>query len=285
MNVILKEKKKMSLKRKILYIAVIVICIIAILVGSYIQVFKSDNGTGKKKYVELSNEQYTRLESEFETIFKNNMNQNGNFDLSKIIKQKEDEELIINGYVNTDEQTNNYKLNVNIPYINIDSPIIEKYNDEIKSIFQQKALDIIDAGANTNAIYSVEYTAYINNNILSLAIRSTLKENNNAQRIIIQTYNYNLEKNKIATIDNLLEIKGISSNYAESKVREKIKESQAKVEDLKQLGYTIFERDYKSEIYKMKNTTEYFLGDNGCLYLIYAYGNNNYTDEMDLIVF
>lgn len=285
MKVILdNNKKKMSLKSKILYIVVIAICILAILIGAYVQVFKNDN-TKPNKYVELSNEQYEKLETQFETIFKNNINQSDKIDLSKVNKEKDEDDIIINTYVNFDEEVNKYKLNVTIPYINIDSPVVKKYNDEIKSIFQQKAIDIIESNQNTNTIYSVEYTAYINNNILSLVIRSTLKENTNAQRIIIQTYNYNLEKNKVATIDNLLDLKGISSNYAESKVRQKIKESQAKVEGLQQLGYTIFERDYKSDIYKMKNTKGYFLGKDGCLYLIYAYGNNNYTDEMDLIVF
>ena len=58
-----------------------------------------------------------------------------------------------------------------------------------------------------------------------------------------------------------------------------------KVEELKKLGYTIYDRDYRSALYKMQNTSCFFLGDDGYLYLVYAYGNQNFTSEMDLIAF
>lgn len=287
MNVVLDDnQKKISLKRKVIYIVVLSICIIAILVGAYLQVFRSnDVPSDSKKYVELTKEQDTQLESNFAEIFTNEINKNSDFDLSKIEKIDENEDIISKEYVNTDKIANQYSFNVTVPYININSTATIKFNNEIKSIFKQKALDIIEAGNNNNTVYTVEYTAYINDDILSLVIRSTLKEDESAQRIIIQTYNYNLEKNRVATIDSLLERKGISNNYAESKVREKIKESQAKVEELKKLGYTIFDRDYKSALYKMQNTSGFFLGEDGYLYLVYAYGNQNFTSEMDLIVF
>lgn len=287
MNVVLDDnQKKISLKRKVIYIVVLSICIIAILVGAYLQVFRSnDVPSDSKKYVELTKEQDTQLESNFAEIFTNEINKNSDFDLSQIEKIDENEDIISKEYVNTDKIANQYSFNVTVPYININSTATIKFNNEIKSIFKQKALDIIEAGNNNNTVYTVEYTAYINDDILSLVIRSTLKEDESAQRIIIQTYNYNLEKNRVATIDSLLERKGISNNYAESKVREKIKESQAKVEELKKLGYTIFDRDYKSALYKMQNTSGFFLGEDGYLYLVYAYGNQNFTSEMDLIVF
>lgn len=288
MNVVLDDNtKKMSLKRKIIYIVVLAICIIAILVGAYLQVFRiNEVGSGEdKKYVELPDEQYVKLENNFSQLFQNNITNNSNFDVSQIDKINADEDIIANEYINTNKETNKYNFNVYIPYININSTTIQKYNNQIQSIFKQKALDIIENNYDNNTIYTVEYTAYINENILSLVIRSTLKEDDNAQRIIVQTYNYNLEKGKVATIDNLLEIKGISSSYAESKVREKIKVSQEKVEELKKLGYNIFDRDYKSALYKMQNTNEFFLGENGHLYLIYAYGNQNFTSELDLVIF
>lgn len=286
MNVVLDtNQRKMSLKRKIIYIVVLAICIIALLVGAYIQVFKTNKTVGNDKYVELTDEQNTKLENNFSEIFKNSININSDFDLSKIDKISENSDIIVNEYINTDKEANKYNFNVTVPYINIKSETIQKYNNEIQSIFKQKALDIIESNYDSNTIYTVEYSAYINNNILSLVIRSTLKEDNNAQRIIVQTYNYDLEKNKVATLDSLLTIKGISSNYAESKVRERIKASQAKVEELKKLGYNIFDRDYKSALYKMQNTTGFFLGEDGYLYLVYAYGNQNFTSEMDLIVF
>ena len=68
-------------------------------------------------------------------------------------------------------------------------------------------------------------------------------------------------------------------------IANKIKQEQAKVEELKKLGYNIFERDPSNDMYKVENTTEYFLGKDNFLYLIYAYGNENYTSELDLVIF
>lgn len=286
MNVVLDDnEKKINLKRKIIYISVLVVCIIAILVGAYIQVFNRNEVGNNDKYVELPDEQYKKLEDNFSQIFQNSINKNSEIDLSKIEKINNNEDIIANEYINTNNVPNKYNFNVSIPYINIKSTTTQKYNNQIQSTFKQKALDIIENNYENNTIYTVEYTAYINENILSLVIRSTLKEDDNAQRIIIQTYNYDLEKERAATVDNLLDIKGISKSYAESKVREKIKASQEKVEELKKLGYNIFDRDYRSAVYKMQNTTEFFLGEDGHLYLIYAYGNQNFTSELDLIVF
>ena len=45
----------------------------------------------------------------------------------------------------------------------------------------------------------------------------------------------------------------------------------------------MFTRDTKSDIYKIENATEFFVHDNN-LYIIYAYGNDKITGEMDLVV-
>ena len=41
--------------------------------------------------------------------------------------------------------------------------------------------------------------------------------------------------------------------------------------------------DKASPIYQIENIHTFFLGSNGDLYIIFAYGNNNYTSEMDII--
>ena len=38
-------------------------------------------------------------------------------------------------------------------------------------------------------------------------------------------------------------------------------------------------------MYKIENTDEFYIDNNNNLYLIYAYGNENLTSEMDLVVF
>ena len=137
---------------------------------------------------------------------------------------------------------------------------------------------------NSNIIYTVNYSAYISNNILSLVVRSTLKEGTNPQRDIIQTYNYDLTNQKEYTIDNILEAKGITKKEANQKIKEEIKTQQEKSEELEKLGYTTYKRDYTSDMYSINNVTEYFIGKDNALYIIYAYGNENNTNEMDVII-
>ena len=49
------------------------------------------------------------------------------------------------------------------------------------------------------------------------------------------------------------------------------------------LGYPLYARDYTSDTYNINNVTEYFLGNDNILYIIYAYGNQNHTSEMDIV--
>lgn len=55
-----------------------------------------------------------------------------------------------------------------------------------------------------NVIFTVEYVANVQDDILSLMIKSNLKEGSNAQRIIIQTYNYDLRNNKEISLERVL---------------------------------------------------------------------------------
>ena len=98
------------------------------------------------------------------------------------------------------ESTDKYELNMHIPAININDELASTLNNSTQTTFINKANEII---ANTEStiktIYSIDYVAYVNESILSLVIRSTLKEGNSAQRIMIQTYNYNLNTNQEVT--------------------------------------------------------------------------------------
>jgi len=82
----------------------------------------------------------------------------------------------------------------------------------------------------------------------------------------------------------MLELKGITKNEASKKIKEEIKTVQKRVEELAGLGYSVYSRDYTSDIYSVNNVTEYFMGKDNILYIIYAYGNLNHTSEMDIVV-
>lgn len=273
----------MSNKLKIFYVSIILICIIAIIVAIYIQITIDDEEMLKEpKVPQISEETLENYKTEFNNIFENKVNylENNNYKITRIDSEKE---IIYLGYENHENKVNNYDLDVNIPYINIENEKIEEYNKAIKETFEKKAKNILNNN-NNNTIYTVKYSAYVTNNILSLVIRSTLKEDNNPQRDIIQTYNYDLKNQKECTIQEMLEMKAITKQKANEKIKEEIKNVQETISELEKLGYNVYSRNPESDIYSINNVTEYFIGENNALYIIFAYGNENHTSEMDIVI-
>ena len=282
MNVVIEDDSKKNNKLKIFYILILVVCIIAVMVTVVIQVSGGEQTIASGKLPELTESEIDKHKNDFYNIFQNKVNylENNSYKISKV---EANEEIIYVGYHNNESKINDFELDVNIPYININDNIIEKFNTQIKEIFEKKAKSILNS-QNNNVIYTVNYSAYVSNNILSLIVRSTLKEGSNPQRDIIQTYNYNLTTQKEYTIDEMLEIKGITKKEANQKIKGEIKKAQEKSEELQKLGYSTYARDYTSDMYSINNVTEYFIGKDNALYIIYAYGNENNTNEMDVVV-
>ncbi len=282
MNVVIEDESKKNKKLKIFYIGIIAVCIIAIISAIVVQIIKGNDAAEAAKLPQLTENQKNQHKDEFETIFENKVNylENNSYKISKLESNKE---IIYTGYKNNETKLNDYELKVNIPYININNDTIEEFNSQIKDTFEKKAKSIINTQSN-NVIYTVDYSAYVANNILSLVVRSTLKEGMNPQRDIIQTYNYDLTNQKEYTIDDMLNTKGITKKEANQKIREEIKSQQEKSDELDKLGYQTYKRDYTSDTYNINNVTEYFMGKDNALYIIYAYGNENNTNEMDVVI-
>lgn len=284
MNVVIEDESKNNRRLKILYISILTICIIAVILTVVIQINGESSGKykGNTSLEELTDNQISQHKEEFYDIFENKVHylENNSYKISKL---KTEEGIVYLGYQNNESKVNDFELDVNIPYININNEIIEKFNEQIKDTFEKKAKSILNS-QNNNTIYTVNYSAYVTNNILSLIIRSTLKEGSNPQRDIIQTYNYDLTNQKECTIDEMLELKGITKKEANQNIKEEIKKSQEKTEELQKLGYPTYSRDYTSDKYSINNVTEYFMGEDNALYIVYAYGNENHTNEMDIVV-
>ncbi len=284
MKVVLPENK-INKKQVAIYVSIIIICIISIIIAFYFQFyaridisrllgFESETDLGNKE-----EEQIEKLTIEFDKIFTNNVKTNSekiNFNA----KDKE-KDIVYTRLAKKESKLNSYNVEVYIPCINIENPKIEEYNKEIEQ-FIDKTNSILES-ENKNTIYTVEYTANVKDDILSLIVRSNLKEGSSAQRVIIQTYNYDLRNKKEITLEEMLRIEGLNKNEIQSKIINKIQEEQDKVEDLKELGYNIYSRDVKSDKYKIENSKQFYLTDDA-LYIIYAYGNETYTSEMDLII-
>ena len=284
MNVTLPEKNKINKRRIIIYSIAIFACILAIVVVIGIQILGNDvvdNFFGVSKITKKTEEEENRLKANFDTLFQNQLENNSSCEVKKIDKNKD---IVYTNYENTDKSANNYEMNVNLPYINIKNQSVQDYNENIKNIFQAKAEEVLKS-TNSNVIYTVKYEAYIENNILSLIIYSDLKQDSSAQRIIVQTFNFNLETNKELTLEDIIKIYELDEKTVQDKIDNEIKteEKKKKAEDLKALGYNVFTRDTKSDMYKIKNATEFFVHNNN-LYIIYAYGNDKLTSERDIVV-
>ena len=282
MNLVVEDENKKNKKLKMFYIGIISVCVIAVILAIVVQIVKGNSASQAAKMPQLTASQKDKHKEEFESIFENKVNylENNSYKISKLESNKE---IIYIGYQNNDSKTNDYELKVNIPYINIKNETIEEFNTQIKDTFEKKAKSIINT-QNNNIIYTVNYSAYISNNILSLVVRSTLKEGTNPQRDIVQTYNYDLINQKEYTIDDMLNAKGLTKKEANQKIKEEIKTQQEKSDELAKLGYTTYKRDYTSDVYSINNVTEYFMGKDNALYIIYAYGNENNTNEMDVVI-
>lgn len=281
MNIRNEETNQMNTKLKIFYISIIIICIVAVFSAVIIQI-KTDKSEENSQLSQIDTSDVSTYKDEFDNIFENKVNylENNGYKITKI---EQDKEIVYAGYQIQETKLNNYELDVNVPYINIKNDVIEEFNESIKEIFEQKAKSVLNTN-NENIIYTVNYCAYVTNNILSLVIRSTLKEGNNAQRDIVQTYNYDLTNQKEYTIDEILEKKGITKREANEKIKTEIESVQNRVEELNSLGYNVYSRDVDSDIYNISNVTEYFIGEDDALYIIFAYGNENNTTEMDIVV-
>ena len=202
-------------KRNIIYIVIALICIFAIFAGVYYEVFKDkskkkNDNQNNQTINEIVNQQETieEIKEEFESIFINKFDVQG-YEIEDIKKiPSYDDKDIVFSATNLKKEEEGYNINVNIPVINIYEETTLGYNKITNQYFINKANSIIK-NSQDFTIYNIDYAAYLNDKILSVVIKSTLKEGNNPQRVIVQTYNYNIETKEEVKLNDVLESKGI----------------------------------------------------------------------------
>ena len=280
-------------KRNILYIAIAAICVIAIIVGVYAQVFgdKPKQNTIKNEVINTGDDDTATdpevLKQEFNSLFNNSFDDQG-YDKTSIKKLAgyEEQDVIYAVYRIKEEKDEKYSVNINIPVFNVDGEVASEFNATTQSIFANKAGNVL-SNSQSYTIYDVEYVGYLNENILSLVIKSTLKEGNNPQRIIVQTYNYDITTGKKLTLNEVLEAKGISEKEVNKKIERQVaeanKNAEALSEALASAGQTVYKRDVNNAMYVTDNVNHFFVGLDGQIYIVYPYGNSNFTSEIDII--
>ena len=272
---------------KVLYILISLFCIFAIIAGIYAQfIDASPTGTGvaEEEQNVIQEKTQDEIKSDFNDLFTNELNL-GTFDTTGIQKNDQTQEIV---YSLSTERVNEFcEINLNIPVINIRSDLSNTFNSMTQADFVNKANEVIQNTDSTKKIiYTVDYTAYINSNVLSVVIKSTLKEGNSAQRVIIRTYNYNLSTNQEASLIDLITMKRLNRDDVNNKIMQVVTAENQEAENLQSMGYnTVFVRDLASDMYNIDNAGAYFLGPNQELYIVYPYGNSEFTSEMDIILF
>lgn len=275
---------------KTLYILISIFCVFAIVAGIYSQFFekKANNRnliTGDNKKNTITEESLDTIKEKFGQIFTNTINLNG-FDDSNISKINSEKAIVYTAY-DVVKNEKSYEMNIKVPVVNIKNEVGNSFNTLTQSIFVNKANEIMSSTNQTSkTIYRLEYAGYINDNILSVVIRSNLKEGTKAQRVMVQTYNYNLTTGQNVTLNDLIQKKSLDKNNVEKKIKAVITEADNQSRTIQNAGYSVdFSRDLSSGIYSVEKSTTFFLGEDEKLYIIYAYGNQNYTSEMDVVLF
>ena len=286
MNVTKPEKVGISKRGVVIYSIIIFICIIALLVAFYVQFYKRIDLSRlvginqEEKFGNKSQDETIELAAEFVKLFNNTLdNKEGDYNNKKI---EIDKDLVYTTFEKKETKANSYDLEVHIPEINIKSEVVDGYNKEIKEVFMD-FVDKILQSENRNIIYTVDYTANIQNGILSVMIHSNFKEGTKAQKVIIKTYNYDLRNNKELKLQEVVRFEQLNENKIQDMINTKIEDEQKKVKDLEGLGYNIYNRDIKNDMYKLENAEEFYMKKNA-IYIIYPYGNKAETSEIDLVI-
>ena len=280
--------------RNILYIVIGAICVIAIIAGVYYQIFGDKNSNTNTMISEenvIVDENGVidpeTLKEEFNSLFDNSFNDQG-YDTSSVTKIAglEEQDVIYAAYNIRDDKDGKYSVNINLPVFNVDGDIATEFNNTTQSIFANKANEIL-GNSQVYTIYDIEYTSYLNENILSVVIKSTLKEGNNPQRIIVQTYNYDITTGQKVSLNDVLKAKEIETKDVNKKIEKQVEEANKRAEAvsqaLAQTGQAVYKRDINNAMYVTDNVNHFFIGLDGQIYIIYPYGNSNFTSEMDII--
>ena len=276
--------------QKIIFILIGVFCLFALMAGIYAQFFtgKRENNTIQNSNIGTSDDQKQKTQEEIKTQFKGLFNNklvvSENFDPTNIQKIDTTKDIVYFAY-NYQEQTEKYEVDIHLPVINIKGNVVNEFNKTTQSIFANEASNIVNNKYSEKIIYNVNYIASINENILSLAIESTFKQGENPQRTIIQTYNYDIETGEKIELVDMLTKRNIIQSDCQNKIYQVVNKAQEEAQILVKSGYTVYNRNISDDMYKIAEVSNFYLGEDGELYIIFAYGNNNYTSDMDIVLY
>ena len=273
--------------QKIIFILVGAFCVFALIAGIYTQFFVGNKGSDHTQNPtdNISGDSRPKTQEEIKnqlkSLFTNDFINNSTYEVQKANDSKD---IVYSAY-DIQKKEELYEVDIHLPVINISGDVPASFNKITQSVFADEASKILNKKYTEKVIYDVNYISYINDNILSLAIKSTLKRGNNPQREIIQTYNYNLETGEKVELVDVLTKRNIVQSECQNKINQVVSKAQEEAQILVKSGYQVYNRDLSNSIYQLSNISNFFLGSTGELYIIFAYGNQNFTAEMDVVLY
>ena len=275
-------------EKKTTFFAIIAaICVIALIVGIYSQFFYKNSDVdpfmlginiGSKK----TSEEYAELKTNFLNLFTNELYINS--ESIRVDKIETSQSVVYSGYLIENEDEAYYSVDLTLPILNIDNETAKEINADIKSEFYDTATKIMRSSSSYN-IYQVSYVAYVNENIVSIVIKENSKSGNEAETTKIKTYTYDISSNEEVSLSKLIELKETTEEEVQDDIDSSIQTAYENAMAIaSEYGSTVT-RDPEDEMYKIENSEDYFLTDDGYVYIIYDYGEDTNTNEMDIIIF
>ena len=274
-------------RKVVFFIVLTLICILALSIGIYTQFFYKYSATdpfliGINLGAEKTKEEYALLEANFNGLFTNDTKINS--ENLKVDKIQLNSDIVYTGYDIKNEDETYYSIDLKLPVININTTKVKELNQKIKTDFHEKANSYMRQ-KEMNVVYSVDYAAYINEQVISIVVKASLKEGDKPEKIIVKTYNYNIAEDKEVTLNDLIKYKGVTNEFVQKTINDEIKTAYDNAVIIADQFGVMYERDLESEMYKLDNTECYFLTQDGYVYVVYSYGNVDYTNVVDIIIF
>ena len=172
-------------KKVVFFVAILLICVVALFVAIYIQFFYqyADTDPFMTGFVssEKTQEEITNMKNNFEKLFQNSLL------IDESQKESVDSKIIKSGYQFIKEDESFYTIDVEVPSITKVSQVATDVNTEIYNDFYSKVMGYTTQ-TSQHIYYTVKYQAFYKDDYLSIVIKSSLKEGNSLFLLSLQSY-------------------------------------------------------------------------------------------------
>ena len=268
-------------KKVVFFVVIILLCVVALFVAIYIEFFYQYSETDPfftgLVSSEKTQEEITNMKNGFNDLFKNSLT------IEESQRDKVDSSIVQTGYQIQNNDDAFYTIQVNVPTIQLNTQTAVDLNAQLKNDFYQNALGYM-VQTERHIYYTVSYQAFYKDNYLSIVIKSSMKSGNDPESVIVKAYVYSIESDELVSINEMLEHTGITPKKAQAAIDKEIKAANNRSKTLAVEFGEMYTRDVESEEYLVENAKNYFLTDEGNLYIVYTYGENETTNEIDIII-